>query len=193
VFLLVESTERIKPVARKFSIGGLCVCAGGLDILKIDKKSTDLQCSMLQFEGAWSSVWGTKPTNAPPWRRDWYEFPLSLFAAQYSDFTCLWISSSSFSEAFNTTPTYFFFGEKIVHVHRSEKHLMEEVVYTYWDKNTDCFVAIKSDFVFSSIVTTHIQKTLESTGTRAEHTYISSKHYVIHKSQLYFNSASHSG
>jgi len=63
---------------------------------------------------------------------------------------------------------------------------MEEVVYTYWDKNTDCFVAIKSDFVFSSIVTTHIQKTLESTGTRAEHTYISSKHYVIHKSQPYF-------
>jgi len=31
-----------RTVARKFSIGGLCVCAGWLDILKIDKNSTDL-------------------------------------------------------------------------------------------------------------------------------------------------------
>jgi len=39
----------IRTVARKFSIGGLCVsaggiwvCAGGLDTLKTDKNSTDL-------------------------------------------------------------------------------------------------------------------------------------------------------
>jgi len=31
-----------RTVARKFSIGGLYVCLGGLDILKFDKNSTDL-------------------------------------------------------------------------------------------------------------------------------------------------------
>jgi len=35
----------------------------------------------------------------------------------------------------------------------------------FWaKKNTSCFVAIKSDFVFSSIVTTNIQKTLQPRG-----------------------------
>jgi len=29
-------------IARKFSIGELYVCSGGLDILKFDKNSTDL-------------------------------------------------------------------------------------------------------------------------------------------------------
>jgi len=47
----------------------------------------------------------------------------------------------------------------------------------FWaKKNTNCFVAIKSNFVFSSIVTTNIQKTLQPTNTGAEHTYIISKH-----------------
>jgi len=32
--------SRLGTVAGKFSIGELCVCAGGLDILKIDKNST---------------------------------------------------------------------------------------------------------------------------------------------------------
>jgi len=32
----------VRTVARKFSIGGLCVFAGGLDTLKIDKILTDL-------------------------------------------------------------------------------------------------------------------------------------------------------
>jgi len=31
----------VRTVARKFSIGGLWIFAGWLDILKIDKKSTD--------------------------------------------------------------------------------------------------------------------------------------------------------
>ena len=54
---------------------------------------------------------------------------------------------------------------------------MRQVVYTFLDKkNTNCFVTIKMDFVFSSIVTTDIQKTLQSTNTGAEHTYIISKH-----------------
>jgi len=33
---------KIRTVARKFSIGGFCVSAVGLDILKIDKNPTDL-------------------------------------------------------------------------------------------------------------------------------------------------------
>jgi len=46
--------------------------------------------------------------------------------------------------------------------------------------NTNCFVTIKGNFVFRSIVTTNIQKTLES-NTGAEQTYIISKHQMIHK------------
>jgi len=34
-----------------FTIGGFCVCAGGLDILKIDKNSTPSKCFMFQFGG----------------------------------------------------------------------------------------------------------------------------------------------
>jgi len=37
---------------------GLCICSGGLDILKFDEKSTDLQCFIIQFRWAWSFVWG---------------------------------------------------------------------------------------------------------------------------------------
>jgi len=56
-------------------------------------------------------------------------------------------------------------GQIIVHVHNSEKHLMKQVVYTFWDKKyTNCFVAIKADNVFSSIITTNIQTILESTN-----------------------------
>jgi len=41
---------------------------------------------------------------------------------------------------------------------------MEQVVNTFRDKKYSiCFVAIKEDFVFSSIITTNIQDTLEST------------------------------
>jgi len=48
---LIRSTTRryfqgrqhgIGTVAKKFSIGGLYVCSGGLEILKFDKNSTDL-------------------------------------------------------------------------------------------------------------------------------------------------------
>jgi len=53
-------------------------------------------------------------------------------------------------------------GQKIVHVHHLEKHLMGQVAYIL-QKNTNCFVAIKSDFMSSSIVTTNIQKTLQPT------------------------------
>jgi len=35
---------------------------------------------------------------------NWAEVPSSLFATQYSDFTCLCISSSFFSKVFSDTP-----------------------------------------------------------------------------------------
>jgi len=67
-------------------------------------------------------------------------------------------------------------GQKVVHVHHLEKHLMEQIVYTFLaKKNTNCFVAIKSSFVFSSTVTTNIHKTLQPTNNRAEHVYIISR------------------
>ena len=47
----------------------LRLCIGGLTF-KFDKNSTNLLCFKFQF-GAWNFVWGTKPTRAPPWRRDW--------------------------------------------------------------------------------------------------------------------------
>jgi len=69
---------------------------------------------------------------------------------------------------------------------------MEQVVYTFLGKkNTNYFAAIKSDLVFSSIVTANMQKTLQSTNTGAEHTHIISKHYMIRNHVS--NSASHPG
>jgi len=40
-----------KTVARKFSIGGYCVCAGVLDILKIDKNLNGVSVSFVSLEG----------------------------------------------------------------------------------------------------------------------------------------------
>jgi len=58
---------------------------------------------------------------------------------------------------------------------------MEQVVYTFLGKkNTNCFVEIKADFVFSNRVTTNIQKTVQPTTTGAEHTNIISKHSEPH-------------
>jgi len=48
----------VGTVSRKSSIGGLCICAEVLDILKIDKNCTDLQCFIFQFREACSFVWG---------------------------------------------------------------------------------------------------------------------------------------
>jgi len=46
-------------------------------------------------------------------------------------------------------------GQKLVHVHYSEKHLMEQVVYNFGaKKNTKFFVTVKGNLVFSIIVTT---------------------------------------
>jgi len=65
-------------------------------------------------------------------------------------------------------------------IHHSEKHVMEQVVYTFWGNKTNCFIAIKGYFVSGSIVNTNIQKTLQSTNTGAEHTFWISKDQMIH-------------
>jgi len=35
-------------------------------------------------------------------------------------------------------------------LHHSKKDLMEQVVYTFWEKRSTCFATIKGDFVFSA-------------------------------------------
>jgi len=51
----------LRTVARKFSVGGLWVCAGGLDTAKINKNSTDLHCFMFQSGGLGTSFGGISP------------------------------------------------------------------------------------------------------------------------------------
>ena len=107
----------------------------------------------------------------------WSKVPLSLFAAQYSDFTCLWISSSAFNDAFIHTPRYFTWSKNCTRTPFRKTLDGAGYLYFFWaKKNTNCFVTIKSDFEFSSTVTTNIQKILQPTNTGAEHTYIISKH-----------------
>jgi len=55
----------IRTVGRKFSIGGLWVCSGQIDTIKIDKNSTDLECFIFHFEKVWSIVWGAKSPKTP--------------------------------------------------------------------------------------------------------------------------------
>jgi len=59
-----------RTVARKFSIGGLCVCAG-VDIPKLNKTQLVYSISRFNFGGLGALLGGPKPTKAPPpWRRD---------------------------------------------------------------------------------------------------------------------------
>ena len=53
-----------RTIARKFSMGGVCVCAEGFDILKIDKDSTDL-CFMFQLGGLGALFGGHSPQKTP--------------------------------------------------------------------------------------------------------------------------------
>jgi len=64
----------------------------------------------------------------------WSKVLLSLFAAHYSDFTCLWISSSSFRDVFIYTTKYFTWSKNCTRT-PFKKHLMEQVVYTFLAKN----------------------------------------------------------
>jgi len=68
----VATLTDTRTVARKSSIGGLYVCAGGLYVhvwggltFKFDKNSTNLQCFIFQFGRAWSFVWGLSPPKPP--------------------------------------------------------------------------------------------------------------------------------
>ena len=107
----------------------------------------------------------------------WSKVPLSFFAAQYNDFTCLRMSSSSFHDAFIHIPTYFTWSKNCTRAPFRTTFDGAGCLYFFWAKqNTNCFVTIKSDFVFTSIVTTNIQTTLQPTNTGAEHTHIISKH-----------------
>jgi len=61
---------------------GLCVCAGLLDILKIDKNSTDLQCFIFQFRDFGALFGEAKPTKAPPWQRDWISLNMRYYSLE---------------------------------------------------------------------------------------------------------------
>jgi len=62
-------------------------------------------------------------------------------------------------------------SQKIVFVHHSEKHSMEHIVYSFLGQKSTPNVknpAIKNDFIFSSIITTNIQKILKSSNYYGE-------------------------
>ena len=77
---------RFWTVARKSSIGGLYVCAGGftfvqggLDI-QIWQKFHQLIVFHISIRGDWSFVWGDKPTKAPhPVATELVRFPLGSY------------------------------------------------------------------------------------------------------------------
>jgi len=63
---------RYRTVARKFSVGELCrsagrlcVCAGGLDIIKLTKIPLIYGVSSFNLGGSWSFAWGAKPAKDP--------------------------------------------------------------------------------------------------------------------------------
>jgi len=64
VAIQVCALRRLRTVARKFSIGGLCVFAGELDIVKLTK--TPLIYSVSIWGGLELCLGGDKPTKAPP-------------------------------------------------------------------------------------------------------------------------------
>ena len=108
------------------------------------------------------------------WRR-FCKVPPSLFAAQRSDFTFLWVSASSFSEAWNKK-----LHQDIWLVWKTS-HLLQ-VVHTFRGKNyTDCRVTIETNFMFNRIITANIQKALNTTDAGTKHTYVVSKHEVMYK------------
>ena len=66
-----------RTVARKFSIRGLCssaeglcVCAGGLDMMKLTKIPLIYSVSRFNLGDLGALFGGAKPTKASPWRRD---------------------------------------------------------------------------------------------------------------------------
>ena len=101
--------------------------------------------------------------------------PLSLFAAQYSDFT---VSEYHHHPSVMHLSTHqgISLGQKRVYVRQLEKYSMEQVVHNFGAKKRQFFVAIKNAFVFSSIVTKNLPKTLQPSNTRAKYIYIINQH-----------------
>jgi len=66
--------------------GGLYVCAEGGLTFKVDKCCIDLQRFIFQFWGAWSYIWGNKPTKAPS--GDGTGFTLQLAPQSLSPVLC---------------------------------------------------------------------------------------------------------
>ena len=60
---------RARTVARKFSIGGLCVCEGGLDIIKLTEIPLIYSVLCFNLGKLWTLFRGLSPPK-PPWRRD---------------------------------------------------------------------------------------------------------------------------
>jgi len=98
--------------------------------------------------------------------------PLSLFAAQYSDFT---VSEYHHHPSVMHLSTHqgISLGQKGVYVQQLEKYFMEQVVYTFGAKKRQFFVAIKNAFVLSIIVTKTFRRHC-SPVTLGLNTYISS-------------------
>ena len=88
---------RLRTVATKSSIGWLYVCAGGLERLCREAWKQKLYLFIvfhISIWGAWSFVWGSKPTKAPPWPRDWSGYYFLLCPNRS---VCLLIKSEKFS------------------------------------------------------------------------------------------------
>jgi len=95
--------------------------------------------------------------------------PLNLFTAQYNDYTCLQISSSSFSEAFSDTLTKIFGLVEISYLYAVQKNIRWSRLFIVFGSKISLhqdysFLAIKNDLIFCSIITTNIQKTLETSN-----------------------------
>ena len=68
----------VRTVARTSSIGGLYVCAEVLNILKIDKNRTDLQCFIFNIGELGALFGGAKPTKTPTRRLNIVKYELML-------------------------------------------------------------------------------------------------------------------
>ena len=117
----------------------------------------------------------------------WHAIGTKLFLLQEStDRTCLWACllrnvAISFASEYHHHPSVKYvsthqgisLGQKL-YTYTVQKNIWWSSLFIIFGatKSTNCFVTIKGDFVFSRIVTTDIQKTLESTNTGSEHTYL---------------------
>ena len=83
-----------------------------------------------------------------------YAYASELVPAQYSDFTCRWISSLSYSEILSDTPRYFTWSQsqEMVYLGNTQQTFHGAGCLHFLalgtKKYTNCFVAVKSDFHF---------------------------------------------